>query len=130
MVPPEILSPPAEAELPKVTKAPSTTPKRRRMASVLDAIMDTSRALTPTRVKKVAEAVTARAETEAGPSAPAKAEPTATEQKAEQEFPDTSTAVEKDVAEKAKSPVPEASFEDIDFIIRHALGKNYLKKKL
>ena len=74
--------------------------------------------------------MTARVETEAGPSAPAKAEPTATEQKAEQEFPDTSTAVEKDVAEKAKSPVPEASFEDIDFIIRHALGKNYLKKKL
>jgi hypothetical protein len=30
---PEILSPPAEAELPKVTKAPATTPKRRRMAS-------------------------------------------------------------------------------------------------
>jgi hypothetical protein len=64
------LSPPAEAELPKVTKAPSTTPKRRIMTSVLDAVMDTSRALTPTPVKKVAEAVTARAKTEAGPSAP------------------------------------------------------------
>jgi hypothetical protein len=32
---PEILSPPVEAELPKLTKAPATTPKRRRMASVL-----------------------------------------------------------------------------------------------
>jgi hypothetical protein len=31
---PEILSPPVEAELPKVEKAPATTPKRRRMASV------------------------------------------------------------------------------------------------
>jgi hypothetical protein len=31
---PEILSPPVEAELPKVAKAPATTPKRRRMASV------------------------------------------------------------------------------------------------
>ena len=31
---PEILSPPAETELPKVTRAPATTPKRRRMASV------------------------------------------------------------------------------------------------
>jgi hypothetical protein len=40
------------------------------MTSVLDAVMDTSRALTPTPVKKVAEAVTARAKTEAGPSAP------------------------------------------------------------
>jgi hypothetical protein len=28
----EILSPPAKAELPKVQKAPATTPKRRRMA--------------------------------------------------------------------------------------------------
>jgi hypothetical protein len=34
---PEILSPPAKAELPKVQKAPAATPKRRRMASVLDA---------------------------------------------------------------------------------------------
>jgi hypothetical protein len=35
---PEILSPPAEIQLPKVAKAPATTPKRRRMASVLDAV--------------------------------------------------------------------------------------------
>jgi hypothetical protein len=33
---PEILSPPTEAELPKVAKAPATTPKRRRMASVAE----------------------------------------------------------------------------------------------
>jgi hypothetical protein len=36
---PEVLSPPAKAELPKVQKAPAATPKRRRMASVLDAVM-------------------------------------------------------------------------------------------
>jgi hypothetical protein len=34
---PEIMSPPAKAALPKVQKAPAATPKRRRMASVLDA---------------------------------------------------------------------------------------------
>ena len=56
---PEILSQPLEAELPKVAKAPATTPKRRRMASVLDAVVETTRALTPTSVKKVAEAATA-----------------------------------------------------------------------
>jgi hypothetical protein len=44
---PKILSPPAEAELSKMTKAPATTPKRRRMASVLDAVMETTKALTP-----------------------------------------------------------------------------------
>jgi hypothetical protein len=55
----EILSPPIDAELLKVTKAPATTPKRRRMASVLDAVMETTKALTPTPAKKVAEAATA-----------------------------------------------------------------------
>jgi hypothetical protein len=73
MVSLEILSPPAEAELPKVTKAPATTPKRRRMASVLDAVIETTRALTPP-VKKVVETVTARAKTEVGPSVPTEAE--------------------------------------------------------
>jgi hypothetical protein len=120
---PEILSPPAEAELPKVAKASATTPKRRRMASMLDAVKETTRALTPTPVKKVAKTVTARAETEAGPSVPAEAEPAAIEQRAEQEFPDTSMSLVKDVAEKAKSPAPEAPSEDLDFIIRHASGK-------
>jgi hypothetical protein len=47
----EILSPPAEAELPKVPKAPAATPKRRRMASVLDAVMETTKALTPAPTK-------------------------------------------------------------------------------
>jgi hypothetical protein len=44
---PNVLSPPVEAELPKVTKAPATTPKRRIMASVLDAVIETTKALTP-----------------------------------------------------------------------------------
>jgi hypothetical protein len=48
---PKILSPPAEAEPPKVTRAPATTPMRRRMASVLDAVVETTRALTPAPVK-------------------------------------------------------------------------------
>jgi hypothetical protein len=120
---PEILSPPAEAELLKVTKAPTGTPKRRRMASVLDAVMETTRALTPPAAKKVAEVATARAETEVGPSVPAKAEPAMTERRTEQESPDISMAVEKDVAKKSKSPAPEAPSENLDFIVRHASGK-------
>jgi hypothetical protein len=55
---PGILSQPAEAELPKVAKAPTTTPKRRRMASVLDVVAKTTRVLTPAPMKKVVEAVT------------------------------------------------------------------------
>jgi hypothetical protein len=127
---PEILSPPAEAELPKVAKAPATTPKRRRMASVLNAVMETTRALTPTPVKKVVETVTARAETEARPSVPTEAEPAATEQRAEQEFSYTCIALEKNVAEKAKSPAPEAPSEDPDFIIWHASGKRVSEEEI
>jgi hypothetical protein len=99
----EILSPPAEAELPKVAKAPTTTPKRRRMASMLDAVMESTKALTPTAVKKVAETVKVRAETEAMPSVPAEAEPAAIEQRVEQGSPNTGMALEKDVPEKAKT---------------------------
>jgi hypothetical protein len=119
---------PLEPELPKVAKTPAITPKRRRMASVLDAVMETTRALTPAPAKKVAEAVAARAETEAEPPAPTEAEPAATE-RAKQESPDTGMVLEKDAPEKAKSPILEALSEDFDFIIRHASGKSYLKKK-
>ena len=54
----------------KVSKAPSITPKRRRIASMLDAVMESTRALTPAPAKKIAEAATTRAETEARPSVP------------------------------------------------------------
>jgi hypothetical protein len=79
---PEILSPPTEAKLPKVQKPSATTPKRRRMASVLDAVLETTKALSPAPTKKIAEAARAQAEAEAG-QAEAKAGPSAlTETKA------------------------------------------------
>ena len=62
----EILSPPAKAELPKVQKAPAATPKRRRMASVLDAIMETTKALSPAPTKKIADTVKVQDEAKAG----------------------------------------------------------------
>jgi hypothetical protein len=127
---PKILSPPTEAELPKVTKAPATTPKRRRMASMLDVVVETTRALTPAPVKKVVEAVTAHTETEAGPSVPAETKLAATEQKAEEESPDISVALEKNVAKEAKSPAPEAPSEELDYIIRHASGKRLSEEEV
>jgi hypothetical protein len=99
---PKILSPPAKAELPKVQKAPAATPKRRRMASVLDAVLETTKALSPFLTKKNAEATKVQDEAEAGPSAPIEAKAVAPEDKANQETLDTS------MAEKAKSPALEA----------------------
>jgi hypothetical protein len=40
---PEILSPIAEADLPKMQKALAATPKRRRMASMLDNVIETTK---------------------------------------------------------------------------------------
>jgi hypothetical protein len=114
---PEILSPPVEAELPKDAKAPATTPKRRRMASVLDAVMETTRALIPAPVEKVVEAATTHTKIEAGPSMPAETKHAVTEERAEQESRDIGIAVEKEMDEEAKSPAPEAPSEDLDYII-------------
>jgi hypothetical protein len=92
--------------------------------------MEKTRALTPAPAKKVVETVTARAKTEAGSSVPAEAEPGVTEQRAEQESRDTGMALEKDAPEKARSPIPEAPSEDLDFIIRHASGKKLSEKEI
>jgi hypothetical protein len=115
-----------------VSKAPAITPKRRRMASVLDAVMELTRALTPAPAKKIVEGATARAEAEAGPSVPTEAEPTGAEQRTEQESSDAGLALEKkDVPEKVKSSTPEAPSEDLDFIIlRHASGKRLSEEEI
>jgi hypothetical protein len=92
---PKILSPLAEPELPKVSKAPAITPKRRRMASVLDAVLESTRASTPAPAKDTAEAATVCVETEDEPSVPTEAEPPETEQRTEQGSSDASLALEK-----------------------------------
>jgi hypothetical protein len=120
---PKILSPPKEAELPKVAKAPATTPKSRRMASVLDVVIETTKALTPAPAKKVVEAATTEAEAEAAPSVSIDTKPAATDEGAEQESLGFGTTTEKEIAEEAKSPDPEALSKNPDFIIRHASSK-------
>jgi hypothetical protein len=123
-------SPPIEAELPKVTKAPATTPKRRRMVGVLDAVMETTKALTPASTKKVAKVATAQTEAEAGPSVPTETKPAAPEDKSEQKSPNVGITAGQDMTEKAKSPAPEAPSEDIDYTIRHVLGKRLSEEEI
>jgi hypothetical protein len=127
---PEILSPPAEAKLPKVQKAPVATPKRRRMASMLEAVMETTKALSPAPTKKIVEAVKIWAEAKAGPSAPIEMKVIAPEDKADQQTLDTGMAVGQDMTEKAKSPTPEAPAEDVDYIVRHASGKRLSNEEI
>jgi hypothetical protein len=111
---PEILSPPAEAKMSKVQKAPVATPKRRRMASVLDAVLETTKALSPAPTKKIAEA--AKVQAEAGPSAPIETKAVAPEDKVDQQTSGTVMEAGQSMAEKAKSPAPEAPVEDVHYI--------------
>jgi hypothetical protein len=126
---PEILSPPTEAKLTKVQKASAATPKRRRMANVLDVVLETTKALSPAPIRKLAEAAKAQAKTEtkqgeveatktqaetkAGPSAPAATKPTAPEEEMAGQI----------APKKVETAAPEVPIENIDYIVRHASGK-------
>jgi hypothetical protein len=134
---PEILSPPTEAKLPKMQKASAATPKRRRMASVLDAVLETTKALSPAPTKKIAEATKAQAETEvgqaeaeAGPSVPRETRVVTPEDEADQQTSDAVMAEGQDTAEKAKSPAPEVVVEDANYIYRHASGKKLSEEEV
>jgi hypothetical protein len=127
---PEILSPPAKAKLPKVQKAPAATPKRRRMANVLDAVLETAKALNPGPIKKIAEAAKVQAEAEAEPAAPIETKAVVPEDKTDPRASDVGMTEGLDARERAKSPAPEAAVEDADYIYRHASGKKLSKKVL
>jgi hypothetical protein len=123
---PKTLSPPQEPDLPKVSKIPAVTPKRRRMASVLEAIMESSKVQTPASTpdrkgeipKKSSEADMTLDTAEAGPSTPIEAY-------ASEIIPLT---LEEENAPK-KVPAPEVPAE-LDFIVRHASGKQLSKEQI
>jgi hypothetical protein len=134
---PKFLSLPIEADLPKIQKTSATTPKRRRMANVLDVVLETTKVLSPALVKKVVPTETkSQAETESrqAKAAQVKAETEATQIQAKTEarplvliatMPAAyeEKATKHIASEKMEASAPEASDKDIDYIIRHASGK-------
>jgi hypothetical protein len=134
---PKILSPQTEARLPKAQKSSAATPKRRRMANVLDVVLETTKALSPFPAKKIvqaeaklqakaetgqteAKATEFQAEVEAGPSVPIETEPVVSEEK----------SVEQIALEKIGAFTSEALKENIDYIIRHASGKKLSEEEI
>jgi hypothetical protein len=61
---PEILSRSTEVTVPKAQKGYVATPKRRRMANVLDVVLETSKTLSPAPSRKIAKASKAQPEAE------------------------------------------------------------------
>jgi hypothetical protein len=101
--------------VPKAQKGSAATPKRRRMANVLD-VLETVNALSSTPSGKIGEAskVQTKAETKSAEI----------EEKAAEE-----EAIEQTLPEKVATPAPEALKESIDYIIRHASGKRLSKEE-
>jgi hypothetical protein len=128
----EVLSPSGEVAVPKAQKDLTATPKRKRMASVLD-VLESVKASSSTPSGKIAEVKTKPAEVEAavgqgsaeaGPSEPADKQPSEFEEKAAEE-----EAIEQSLPEKTLAPVPEALKENIEYIICHASGKKLSKEE-
>jgi hypothetical protein len=112
----------------KVQRIASVTPKRRRMASDLDAVIESTRALTPAsaeapsteseNTKKSVEANITQVAAEAGPLAAAEARPAEVVEKDAKTRPsDAAKALlllEKErVTEESESPAPRASTEEL-----------------
>jgi hypothetical protein len=128
----EVLSPSAEVEVPKTQKDLAATPKRKRMASVLDVletiktssstpgkIATASKAQIEIETKLIeAEATMSQADAKAGPSEPAKEKSFETGEKAAKE-----EAIEQILPKKVATPTPEAPSEALNYIIQHASRK-------
>jgi hypothetical protein len=126
----EVLSPSANVETTKIQKGPTVTPKRKRMVNVLD-VLETIKSSSTTPKKTVAtseakseisdtKALEQETEAEAGPSEPTKVKSLETEEE---------RITEPILAEEISVVAPEASPKVLDYIVRHASGKNYRKKK-
>jgi hypothetical protein len=135
----EVLSPSAGVEVPKTQKGLATTPKRKRMASVIDVlemikassstsgkIAKASKTQIETKIKLIeAEATMSQADAEAGPSEPAKEKSLEIGEKTAKE-----EAIEQILPKKAAAPTPEAPSEVLDYIIRHASGKRLSEEEI
>jgi hypothetical protein len=135
----EVLSPSAEVTVPKAQKGLVATPKRKRMASVLDVlesvkasssipsgkIAEASKMQTEAKTKPAeAEAAVSQASAEARPSESADKQPSEIEEKAAEE-----ETIEQSLPKKTLVPAREALKENIEYIIRHASGKRLSKEE-
>jgi hypothetical protein len=132
-----------EVELLKVQKIASITLKRRRVASVLDVVIESVKVSTPTSapaaegeiVKGSTEVSTAQAAVEVGPSTPDEVIPSGPAKESAKERPSDAAKVplplEKEKAtEGSEFPALEASTEELEFMVCHAAGKKLTEEQI
>ena len=134
----EILSPSVGVEAPKTQKDLAATPKRKRMASVLD-VLETIKASssTPGKIAKASktqietetklievEAILSQADAEAGPSVPAKEKSSETGEKAAEE-----EGIEQILLEKLPLLLPKRLQKSLIILFDTLREKDYLKKR-
>jgi hypothetical protein len=121
---PKLLSPPTVTGLPKLSTTATTTPRKRRMASVLDAILQSTKLPAPATAevsddkiedaREVAAASASPIHVEAGPSGATLVE-----------------LVKENLPEKPTSPTPDAPSQgDWNYIVRHASRKQLSAEQL
>jgi hypothetical protein len=135
----EVLSPSAEVTVSKAQKGLAATPKRKRMASILDVlesvkasssilsgkIIEASKMQIEAKTKLAeVEAAMSQDSAEARPLEPADKQPSEIEEKAVGE-----EAIEQSLSKKTPAPAPEALKENIEYIICHASGKRLSKEE-
>jgi hypothetical protein len=130
----EILSPSLKVEvpapMPRAQKDLTTTPKRKRMVNVLD-VLETIKSSSSTskiaaeapKTQTGADGAKSQAETETELLEPTKREFLEIEKETEKE------SAEETLSGKIISPIPEASSEASDYVLRHASGKNLSEKE-
>jgi hypothetical protein len=114
---PKVLSPLDVTGLPQPSSTTTATPRKRRISSVLDVVLESVKALVSgsteasgEKSEDAREKITASTATAIGKAEPSKAT--------------TIVLVEESVPEKSKPPAPEAPpHGDLEYIVRHASGK-------
>jgi hypothetical protein len=130
----EILSPSARVEvpmpMPRAQKDLTTTPKRKRLVNVLDVLESIKSSRSTSKIAAEvpnaqieAKAAKSQAETETGPSEPTKREFLEIKKETKKE------SAEEILSEKTATPIPEASSEARNYVLRHASGKNLTEEE-
>jgi hypothetical protein len=126
----EVLSPAANVEIIKNQKVPAVTPKRKRMANVLDVLETIKSSSTPPKKaaaileskSEISDTKASEQETEAevGSLEPAKTKSLETEEE---------KITKPTFVEETSGIAPEASPKVLDYIVRHASGKKLSEKE-